>query len=366
MFIVDEGDGVPEEVYVGIDSCLSGGNCKLLIMFNPREARGRTYRMERDHQAKVIHLSAFAHPNVITGKNILAGAVTRDVTVQRINSWTKYIGPAREGKKLDPGCFVIPKFLVGTTAPRVDGSGEYAPLQAGVYHIEVPDFAYKTLGLYPPQSPRQLISIDWINAARSRWDAYVAKYGEVPPQHTGAIAGVDVGEFGGDRSVICFRYGGWVDRLIAWSNTDAKVTADRVALEAKDRNIVIVNVDAIGVGSAVAPLLIEKGIPSNAIKSSESAIEECELGKFHRKRDELWWATREWFRKDSGAMIPPDEELIEELMIPTYHVDKNTGRVTVSDTDEIRETIHRSPDKAMGLVMTFGRKKGYFDGCVFH
>jgi len=35
FFIVDEGDAVPDEVYRGIESCISGGHVRVLIMFNP-------------------------------------------------------------------------------------------------------------------------------------------------------------------------------------------------------------------------------------------------------------------------------------------------------------------------------------------
>ena len=36
FFIIDEGDAVPDEVYKGIESCISGGHTRVLVMFNPR------------------------------------------------------------------------------------------------------------------------------------------------------------------------------------------------------------------------------------------------------------------------------------------------------------------------------------------
>ena len=36
LFILDDGDAVPDEVYRGIESCMSGGHARLLVMFNPR------------------------------------------------------------------------------------------------------------------------------------------------------------------------------------------------------------------------------------------------------------------------------------------------------------------------------------------
>ena len=84
LFIIDEGDVVGDEVYKGIESCMTGGHARLLIMFNPRAEMGEPYRMERDGRASVVHLSAFAHPNVIHGNDVISGAVTRETTVRQI------------------------------------------------------------------------------------------------------------------------------------------------------------------------------------------------------------------------------------------------------------------------------------------
>ena len=89
LFIIDEGDAVPDEVYKGIESCMTGGHARLLIMFNPRAEIGEPSRMERDGRASVVHLSAFSHPNLIQGKDVIAGAVTRETTVRRINQWCR-------------------------------------------------------------------------------------------------------------------------------------------------------------------------------------------------------------------------------------------------------------------------------------
>jgi hypothetical protein len=101
LFAMDEGDAIPDAVYRGIESCMSGGHVRLLIMFNPRKSSGAVYRMIRDAragagEAHVVHLSAFRHPNVITGKDIIPGAVTRDKTIKRINLWCR---PLRPGDK---------------------------------------------------------------------------------------------------------------------------------------------------------------------------------------------------------------------------------------------------------------------------
>lgn len=356
LFLLDEGDAVPDEVYKGIESCMSGGFARLLIMFNPRGEQGAVYRMIRDGRANVVKLSAFDHPNVITGKDRIPGAVTRETTVRRINEWCR---PLAEREKPGEGCYELPAFLEGATARSQSGQ-LYPPLRPGWYKIEQPEFSYMVLGEWPAQGSTKLISREWIAKARTRWDTYIGRQGERPPEFASSVAGLDVGEFGMDSNVLCFRSGGFVERLQAWSGVDPLVTADRAGAEAKRRKCRRVNVDATGVGAGVVPQLQRTGVPVNGVKVASSPTQRTALGEFHILRDQLWWAAREWLRTDQGAMVPPDEHLIEELLTPTYEV--QNGRIRVMRKDSMRELLKRSPDRADALCLTFA-PGGFFDGC---
>ena len=79
------------------------------------------------------------------------------------------------------------------------------------------------------------------------------EHGEIPPANTFGVMGQDVGEFGTDANVACFRYGGFVERLVTWSGIDTVATGDRAILEYNAKNVIRVNVDATGVGAGVAP-----------------------------------------------------------------------------------------------------------------
>jgi hypothetical protein len=110
MFIFDEGDAIPDEVYAGREACTSGGEFRTLIMFNPRQPKGEAYRMIRDGRANVVEMSAFRHPNVVTGQDIIPGAVDRNTTVRRIRQMCRWI---RKDEKIsaDAATFVLPKYL---------------------------------------------------------------------------------------------------------------------------------------------------------------------------------------------------------------------------------------------------------------
>ena len=347
LFILDEGDAIPDEVYRGIESCMSGGHTRLLIMFNPRAEAGEAYRMERDGQARVIKLSAFSHPNVVTGDNRIAGAVTRETTVRRINQWSRLLA---EGESIDGDCFELPTYLAGAVAMDQSGA-EYPPLMPGWYKIMDPALSYMVLGQYPSQGSTQLISKEWIARARSRWDMYVLEHGEKPPAGTSGAMGLDVAEYGTDVNAACFRYGGWVEKIVTWGGMDLIETGDRAVSEYEARTVCRVNVDATGVGAGVAPQMKRRGCNATPVKVASSPTETTQLGEFQILRDQIWWACREWLRADTSAMLPPDEQLIEELKTPTYEV--QNGKIRVMKKVTMRELLKRSPDKADALCLTF-------------
>ncbi len=358
LFIIDEGDAVPDDVYRGIESCMSGGHARLLVMFNPRHQSGEVHRMERDGRANVVKLSAFNHPNVVTGINQIPGAVTRETTIRRINQWCR---PLASGEVNDGACFSLPDCLVGATARSQSGE-EYPPLQPGFHKIMDPAFSYMVLGEYPAQGSHQLISREWIALARSRWDSYISQHGEIPPMGTHAVAGLDVGEYGTDSNVMCFRYGGFVEKLLAWSGLDTMQTADRAITECQLRELSTINVDATGVGAGVAPAMQRQGCAAYPVKVSSSPTQKTEQGEFFILRDQLWWSCREWLRTDPGAMLPPDELLIEELQTPTYEVDR--GRIRIMKKATMREVLKRSPDRADALCLTFAVDDSFFGGLI--
>lgn len=355
FFVVDEGDAVPDEVYKGIEGCSSGGMYRVLIMFNPKIRSGIVYHKETNRLANVVHLSSFRHPNVVEGKTLIPGAVDRPTTVRRINEWTR---PMAVDEKEDEACYEVPEFLIGETAKAADGR-LYPPLAGGMRKIVDPAFSYMVLGDYPTQGEQQLIAEDWISSARARHDLYVAQYGDRPPSGVLPIMGLDVAEYGVDANVACFRYGGYVS-FESWNGVDVDETGLRALHLALQKNVSMAFIDATGVGSSVAPSMMRRGRERHAevravsvkTASSPSRAQKAEQGEFNQLGDQLWWMLREWLRADSGAMLPPDTLLLDELRAPTYEKLKN-GKIQVTHKDQLRKLLHRSPDRADALRLTF-------------
>lgn len=364
LFIVDEGDAVPDEVYKGIESCMSGGHVRLLVMFNPRDASGPVYRMIQSGEANVVILDAFGHPNVVTGRNVIPGAVDRETTVRRICEWSR---PAATGEDVpddSPDWFRVPNYLDGAKATAKNGQ-ELGPLVGGEWReITNPALAYMVLARYPGQSENQLIARAWVQAAMARWVARRERVGAKPPEGVRPIHGQDVAEFGTDRNAACWRYGSWVDHFETWSGVDVLVTGDRAARAAYERNAEVSFVDATGLGSGVAPQMyrrweqdLDAGLmkpydgAAVAVKVASSATEIVEEGEFGLLRDQMLWRVREWLRTDPEAALPPNEDLADELCAPRYAVKK--GEIKVTDKEKLRKSLGRSPDLLDALALTF-------------
>ncbi len=358
-FIVDEGLFVPRAVYQGIDSCLSGGMARLGVLFNPRDASGVVYEMERDRKAAVVELSAFNHPNVRTGIDQIPGAVTREKTVQRINDWSR---PIAGGEKPDDSdVFEVPDFLVGTQALRKDGS-PFDPLPAGHRKVEDRQIYYMVLAKYPPEAEERLFQEDWIQAALDRGKAFRAMYGDKPPAFLQAkgltstgVAGLDVADTGPDFNVLYARYGGYLAPPDRWRGLEAPDNADHAAPLIRQKMVRHTNVDGTGFGGALPALLRRRKLKAHKIiwshRPTAKPSDEDKKAEFFQLRDQMYWAARTWLRDDPSAMLPDEDRLIEELRVPTHGL-KN-GKVYIMSKDKMKKELRRSPDDLEAFVLTF-------------
>jgi len=356
LYLFDEGDNIPDPVFDGADTCMSGGFTRMLIAYNPRERRGKVYRMFKSGEAHVINLSAFNHPSVIDGIDYWPGSVNREKTLERMALRSR---PVADGEPIDKICYKVPDFLVGCV-PK-DGNGrEFEPIAPGYRKITDHSFSHVVLGEYPAQAENQLISEEWTDKARSRYDLFVAKHGVIVPEQVRCTVGVDIADGGADSSVECKRFGNFVHPLVSWQKQDVIEVGDLVQADLIVHGIVnlaAIYCDGTGVGAGTAPYLVKTySLPAVKVMVAWAATDKTDLGEFGILLDQLMWEVREWLRSDL-AMLPPDAELIEELLAFTYEV--KGGKVKVSSTDEVKDLLKRSPDRARALMFTFMRS-GWF------
>lgn len=295
LLICDEASGVPEAVYEAGSGSMSGHNATTLLIGNPVRLTGLFY--DTHHKLR--------------------------------DMWrTIKVGHA-DSKRIDPD-------FVRDIARR--------------YGEDSNAFRIRCLGEFPKSEGNVVIPFEWVEAALER------DIEDKPGAQK--VWGLDVAR-GGDRNALVERTNRTGRILDAWTDTDTmtivgrvKARYDGLGLSQRPTSILV---DVIGLGGPVVDRMRELGLPVRGVNVAESAaLNE----RFNRARSELWWRCREWLEKKDVRLIRNDasapwhEELVEELIAPTYKF-TSTGKIQIEPKEKTKETIKRSPDLADALVLTF-------------
>lgn len=198
----------------------------------------------------------------------------------------------------------------------------------------------------------QVIPTAWVRAAQQRWEPLIPGFLDT--------CGVDVARGGKDKTVISPRCGPWLGKQISLpgrETPDAPTTLREIVAAIPSGHRPVLQIDVIGVGSAVYDYAVDKGFPALPLNSASGSTARDRAGQltFANKRAEWWWLMREMLDPQHGEEIalPPDRELLADLTAPRW---KFTSRgVVIESKDEVRTRIGRSPDKGDSAVYAFAR-----------
>ena len=89
LIVVDEAEGVEETIYEAIESVMTSENCKLLLIGNPTTMDGSFRRAFYEHRELYhpITISALESPNVVGGRPVIRGLVSRRWVEERGKIW---------------------------------------------------------------------------------------------------------------------------------------------------------------------------------------------------------------------------------------------------------------------------------------
>lgn len=205
-------------------------------------------------------------------------------------------------------------------------------------------------GMFPSASSMQFVPLGLVEAAQSR-DVGVG-LGSDP-----VIFGVDCARFGDDQSVLAIRCGR--DAVTRpwkkWAKLDAMSLASDIALEAQKWKPDMIFVDAGNIGGAIVDRL-RQIIPDTPITEvwfgGEGKHAELEPGitvRTKNKRAEMWTRMRAWL---TGASLPPEEQLRDDLIGPTYSFDAKEA-LQLERKQDMKKRGLASPDMADALACTF-------------
>ena len=349
FIVVDEAEGVGDEIYEAIESVMTSADPLLLLIGNPTTMTGafrRAFYEERQIY-RAITISALDSPNVQAGRVVIPGLTTPRWIEERLQIWGEE-NPVYRARVLgefpEQGENTLLKLSdVEAATQRPHPRIEYRPGSNSLPEGE------GTAELPLPEEEGVCCSLPLEGEG---WGG-----GENPgvaarPLPAGGddevILAVDVARFGADRSVILRRRGDCVEDIRVLRQMDTMQLAGWVSAAIRECNPAQVYVDEIGVGAGVVDRLRELGHPVRGVNVAHKAQQD---GLYVNLRAEGYWTLRQRFM--SGRIsIPADNQLVGELAALRYDYDSQ-GRIKMESKDEMRKRNLPSPDKADALMLAF-------------
>ncbi len=327
MFILDEGFGIPDEIYHVARGALSSDHAFALMCGNPTKLSGYAYRVF-NHKSRAWHTSQVSCLDNLSN-------------IEQTYNWMDINGRIHDVS------------VAGRVSPGypLDVEEESGGKESAQYYIRV-------LGEFPRAERDQVVKKDWVTKSFQRTERRAN-------DRDLRIMGVDVAWDGEDDSAIAVRNGPIVEELDSWYGNDPTQTAERCRSIFNDykkvkKPIRWICVDATGIGagtySALLAMKDSDGVklPVLAVKVAETAPEDGGA-KCRRIRDWLWWQARLFF-KDRRPYLTGSgqiwDKLSEEVTTPGYKYGA-TGKVEVETKAQLKARKVKSPDVADALCLTF-------------
>ncbi len=312
LIVVDEAEGVSDYIYEAIEAVMTSSDSRLLLIGNPTTTSGM-FRRAFYEERQIYHCITISAPD----------------------------SPNFEGNGV-----VYP----GLTTPRwVEERRQLWGEDNALYRARV-------LGEFPDHTEDALISLSSVEAAVERWrnqQQALATGAATPPPtpwepEGEVVLAVDVARYGSDHSVILRRQGWRVEEIRTFNGIDTMQLTGWVAAAIREFQPRRTCIDEVGVGAGVVDRLREQGYGVRGINVAQAARQK---EVFANLRAEGYWRLRELFAAGEIA-IPPDQQLVSELVSLRYHVDSR-GRTLLERKEDMRKRGAPSPDRADALMLAF-------------
>ncbi len=327
LIITEETPGIHHAIMNSFQNTRTDDHNLQVSFGNPDHRLDQLHQFCIDPWVEHIRISALDHPNIVTHRPIVPGA----------------IGPKR---------------LAQRTERYKKGSRFYQS---------------RVRGISPAEAEDALISWEWCEVAAK-------KYAEAQYREGVLALGVDVAASeDGDKGAISRWQGACCTEVKDFPCPDPNELGRDVAREIEGHGESTdkidprhVGVDVVGVGAGTVNELKRLGHKVRRISSATRAIPGLDVDElwsvtdldeegrskpkgakvieaelFDNLRSQVWWRMREDLRLGRIA-LPPDESLFEDLTTPTYKTDG--GIIRVQKKEEIVKELKRSPNKGDACV----------------
>lgn len=328
LVILDEADGISDQIREAVLSLLAGGHARLLEIGNPLTPTGTFAKRFTGELGNKITISAFDTPNFVA-----FGLEQQDFET---GDWQKKIGD----QPLPAPYLITPEWV----HDRFVESGR---------SWSDPYIRSRVLAQFPMVDADAIFALSYIEAACTR-QLPIAK--DAP-----RILACDVARFGDDETVIGMRIGDSYRRLAGWRGQDTAQTTNRLIALARDHDADQIRVDDDGVGGGVTDGLREKlplagGSHVKVLAMRGGAAAE-ENEKFVNCRAEWHWQLRQRFIDGRVDIDGQDGALQSQLCAIRVERYDPKGRVVIEPKDKIKKRLGRSPDDSDTCVYAFAEVK---------
>ena len=270
----------------------------VLMTGNPFVTAGTFYDSHHSRRElyRTVQISAFDTPNIVNQRVVVPGMITQEDIDDRKEEW-----------------------------------GEASPLYIG-----------SVLGRFPDNLEGVVVPL---------WAATEAAKREQKAEGRVVVA-CDVARFGHDKTVVMRRQGP-VARIV-WRvrGQDTMKVAGYLKGYCEANEVDELVVDDTGVGGGVVDRLKEVGLRRTRILPFIAGKKAKNEERFRNRIAEVWWAMRRCYL-DRWLDTDDDAALIGQVSSRQYEV-RSDGRIRLQS----KERMHRSPDEADALAMTFAPTRG--------
>lgn len=313
---VDEASALNPDFWPSIDSLMASEGARLIVTFNPIHAEHHTREIVSDPAFKGVTFNCEDHPNVVEGKNLFPGAVTR--------SW------------------------VNAFKERVE---------RGLSSRD--EYRSRVQGEFPLGGDDDMVT---------RADLESVKDGVDVKDHR--RAGLDVAYKGGDKNVLTIiDENRCVEEVVEWIGMDPMETCGKFIDECTTRKIQpeYASIDVGSFGAAVLCRCHEVGFNaapcdfSGGVKNDWPDLIGSTATPLNR-RAELHMIGRALIRGRQACIPDKFVRTWADMVVPKLKYSSN-AKLKVESKDEIRTRIHRSPDYSDSFLIAFNvsSAEGWFD-----
>jgi hypothetical protein len=386
LIVVDEAAGVAANLFQQIDSIVSNGPSRVLLIGNPTDPSSYfAQACKPGSKYHVIRIDALRLPTMT--REAIEGRLR---LVQALMEWegipysTEPVpDEMRDSMSSAEWVEECIQDWCGVAPTIVDElPWELVKQHVADRCIASPVFTARVRGQFPTVDEAATIPAAWVEAAFARWDnwkagqllyddrdemvatpagqpVWLVEPGAEPEGRR--IVGVDVAREGLDRTVLAIRQGTVVLELIPRPRQDVVATARDVAAQLTGVPQAFGVIDAIGLGAGVYDILRDKGYDVRPFVASGQSgrLTPDRKMRFRNDRAAAWWHMRTLLDPSRGHNIalPRNDDLLVELSAPRWGVLEGSPVIFVESKDDVRKRLRRSTDYADAVIQSF-----WFDG----